>query len=183
MEKTESIPGSRHSNLKKSFKRGLRYLLTACSEEELSKAFPSFAAAERERLHRLFVMVIASLHDNVEEEFESILLETQVGNVLDNVEELVDEHSLDPLISKKLQNCRSNVAETAQSLLEAKKNEVQYLMGMLKKAEEQRCNISARLELLKKEKQDISGAANLVNELRTAILNYSKAPHSRLVNK
>ncbi|XP_073020327.1 uncharacterized protein [Primulina eburnea] len=178
MEKTESIPGSRHSNLKKSFKRGLRYLLTACSEEELSKAFPSFAAAERERLHRLFVMVIASLHDNVEEEFESILLETQVGNVLDNVEELVDEHSLDPLISKK-----SNVAETAQSLLEAKKNEVQYLMGMLKKAEEQRCNISARLELLKKEKQDISGAANLVNELRTAILNYSKAPHSRLVNK
>ncbi|XP_073306258.1 uncharacterized protein [Primulina huaijiensis] len=178
MEKTESIPGSRHSNLKKSFKRGLRYLLTACSEEEFSKAFPSFAAAERERLHRLFVMVIASLHDNVEEEFESILLETQVGNVLDNVEELVDEHSLDPLISKK-----SNVVETAQSLLEAKKNEVQYLMGMLKKAEEQRCNISARLELLKKEKQDISGAANLVNELRTAILNYSKAPHSRLVNK
>ncbi|KZV20743.1 hypothetical protein F511_26589 [Dorcoceras hygrometricum] len=177
MEKTESIAGSRHLNLKKSFKRGLRSLLTACSEEEFRKAFPSFAAAEQERLHRLFVLVIAALHENIEEEFESILLETQVGNVLDNVEELVDEHSLDPLISKK-----SNVAETVRSLLEAKKNEVQYLMGMLKKAEEQRCNIVARLEHLKKEKQDVSAAANLVNEMRTAILNYGKAPHSRLVN-
>ncbi|XP_073131143.1 uncharacterized protein [Henckelia pumila] len=178
MENTASIPGSRHSNLKRSFQRVLRSLLTACSEEEFRKAFPSFAAAEQERLHRLFVQVIASLHENVEEEFESILLETQVGNVLDNVEELVDEHNLDPLIYTK-----SNVAETVQSLSEGKKNEVQYLMGMLKKAEEQKCNISARLELLKKEKQDISGAANLVNELRTAVLNYSKAPHHRLVKK
>ncbi|XP_075484789.1 uncharacterized protein LOC142524631 isoform X1 [Primulina tabacum] len=133
MEKTESIPGSRHSNLKKSFKRGLRYLLTACSEEELSKAFPSFAAAERERLHRLFVMVIASLHDNVEEEFESILLETQVGNVLDKVEELVDEHSLDPLISKKLQNCRSNVAENCTKLIRSKEERSAIFDGHVEK--------------------------------------------------
>ncbi|XP_075484791.1 uncharacterized protein LOC142524631 isoform X2 [Primulina tabacum] len=128
MEKTESIPGSRHSNLKKSFKRGLRYLLTACSEEELSKAFPSFAAAERERLHRLFVMVIASLHDNVEEEFESILLETQVGNVLDKVEELVDEHSLDPLISKK-----SNVAENCTKLIRSKEERSAIFDGHVEK--------------------------------------------------
>ncbi|KAL0288734.1 UNVERIFIED_CONTAM: hypothetical protein Scaly_2721900 [Sesamum calycinum] len=206
MEKIASVPGSRQLNLKKSFKRGLRSLLTACSDEEFRKAFPSFTAAEQERLHRLFIQVITSLHEDIEEEFESIFLETQAGTALDNVEELVEEHNLDPLLSQK-----SNVGETAQNLSEAKKNELKHLMGLLEKpctfyilhmvllqifariikgfgsgvlavAEEQKRKIKARLELLKKEKQDFSGAANLVHELRTRILNYETGCHNRLVN-
>ncbi|KAK6158572.1 hypothetical protein DH2020_005886 [Rehmannia glutinosa] len=207
MEKVASVPGSRQLNLKKSFNRGLRCLLTACSDEEFRKAFPSFTPAEQERLHRLFIQVISSLHEDIEEEFESIFLETQAGTILDNVEELVEEHNLDPLISKK-----SNVGETAQSLTEAKKNELNYLTGLLGKsmqrtmslkcdfvdygaadickgsigvtlmAEEQKRKIKARLELLKKEKQDFSGAANLVHELKTRILNYETGYHTKLVN-
>ncbi|KAL0329838.1 UNVERIFIED_CONTAM: hypothetical protein Sradi_4970500 [Sesamum radiatum] len=177
MEKIASVPGSRQLNLKKSFKRGLRSLLTACSDEEFRKAFPSFTAAEQERLHRLFIQVITSLHEDIEEEFESIFLETQAGTALDNVEELVEEHNLDPLLSQK-----SNVGETAQNLSEAKKNELKHLMGLLEKAEEQKRKIKARLELLKKAKQDFSGAANLVHELRTRILNYETGCHNRLVN-
>ncbi|KAK4389104.1 hypothetical protein Sango_2247400 [Sesamum angolense] len=186
MEKIASVPGSRQLNLKKSFKRGLRSLLTACSDEEFRKAFPSFTAAEQERLHRLFIQVITSLHEDIEEEFESIFLETQAGTALNNVEELVEEHNLDPLLSQK-----SNVGETAQNLSEAKKNELKHLMGLLEKwtrsvrymeyraadllIEEQKRKIKARLELLKKEKQDFSGAANLVDEIGSNFLATGKA--------
>ncbi|KAL0312331.1 UNVERIFIED_CONTAM: hypothetical protein Sradi_5632400 [Sesamum radiatum] len=175
MEKIASVPGSRQLNLKKSFKRGLRSLLTACSDEEFRKAFPGFTAAEQERLHRLFIQVITSLHEDIEE--ESQYFETQAGTVLNNVEELVEEHNLDPLLSQK-----SNVGETAQNLSETKKNELKHLMGLLEKAEEQKRKIKARLELLKKAKQDFSGAANLVHELRTRILNYETGCHNRFVN-
>ncbi|KAG8375233.1 hypothetical protein BUALT_Bualt10G0079000 [Buddleja alternifolia] len=178
MENNASFPGSRQLNLKKSFKRGLRSLLTACSEEEFRKAFPSFTAAEQDRLHRLFIQVITSLHGNIEEEFESIFLETQAGKVLDYVEELVEEHNLDTLPSK-----RSNVGETAQSLVEAKKNEIHHLECLLEKAEEQKRKLTARLELLKKEKQDFSGAANLVHELRTGIVSYDIGFNTGVVNK
>ncbi|CAI9784684.1 unnamed protein product [Fraxinus pennsylvanica] len=172
-----SIPGSRQLNLKKSFKRALHSLLTACPKEEFCKAFPSFTAAEHERLHRLFIQVINSLHEDIEEEFESICLETQAATVLDNVEELVEEHSLDPLLSEK-----SNVGETAQNLSETKKNELHYLTGILRKAEEQKRDISARLELLKREKHDFSGAKNLLAELRTGILNYENGRSARITN-
>ncbi|KAL3844391.1 hypothetical protein ACJIZ3_001794 [Penstemon smallii] len=106
-----------------------------------------------------------------------MFLETQVGPILDHVEELVEEHNLDPLVSMK-----SSVGETAQSLSEAKKKELQYLTGLLRKAEEQKRNLSERLELLKKEKKDISGAADLVHELRTGILNFQTGHHTRFVN-
>ncbi|KAH6820426.1 embryo defective 3006 [Perilla frutescens var. hirtella] len=164
MESNASVPGSRQSNLKKSFNRSLRFLLTACSREEFSKAFPSFTASEQEGLHHLFVQIVSSLHRDVEEEFESIFLETQAGPILDTVEELVEERTLDPLHSKK-----SNVGEMAQKLSEVQKNEVNHLMGLLEKTEEQKRKIEARVEQLKKEKQDFSGAAKL---LRTRITSY-----------
>ncbi|KAL7122566.1 hypothetical protein ACP275_01G052400 [Erythranthe tilingii] len=164
MENTASIPGSRQLNLKKSFNRGLRSLLTACSDEEFRKAFPSCTAAEQEGLHRLFIQVVSSLHEDIEEEFESIFVETQAGTVLDHIEELVEEHNLDPLLTKK-----SNIGETAQNLSDMKKNEVNHLTGLLEKAEEQKRKLKARLELLKKEKQDFSGVEKFVQELRTRI--------------
>ncbi|KAL2517320.1 embryo defective [Abeliophyllum distichum] len=163
------IPGSRQLNLKKSFKRALHSLLTACPKE----FYCSRARTPPPAVHQ----VINSLHEDIEEEFESICLETQAGTVLDSVEELVEEHSLDPLLSEK-----SNVGATAQNLSEAKKNELHYLMGMLQKAEEHKRDIGARLELLKREKHDFSSAENLLAELRTGILNYENGHSTRITN-
>nr|GMC54127.1 Myosin-9 like [Ipomoea batatas] len=92
----------------------------------------------------------------------------QAGTVLDTVEHLVEEQSLDPLSSEK-----TNIEETGQYLSEMKKNEINYLMGMLEKAEEQKRRISSRLEFLKKEKQEFSGATDFVDKLRTGTLSYS----------
>ncbi|KAL2517321.1 embryo defective [Abeliophyllum distichum] len=173
------IPGSRQLNLKKSFKRALHSLLTACPKEEFCKAFPSFTAAEHERLHRLFIQVINSLHEDIETKggHAADACSLKAGTVLDSVEELVEEHSLDPLLSEK-----SNVGATAQNLSEAKKNELHYLMGMLQKAEEHKRDIGARLELLKREKHDFSSAENLLAELRTGILNYENGHSTRITN-
>ncbi|RRT78808.1 hypothetical protein BHE74_00015704 [Ensete ventricosum] len=64
---------SRHSNLKKSFKLGIRSLLTAFSKEVIFDAFFSnFSLIIHE------ASVIKSLHENIEEEFESICQETKV---------------------------------------------------------------------------------------------------------
>nr|GLL18071.1 uncharacterized protein LOC109149131 [Ipomoea trifida] len=168
MDSKGGNPGTRQTNLKKSFKLGVRSLLTACSKEEFCKAFSKFSPAEQERLHRLFIQVVSSLHENIEDEFESLCLETEAGTVLDTVEHLVEEQSLDPLSSEK-----TNIEETGQYLSETKKNEINYLMGMLEKAEEQKRLISSRLEFLKKDKQEFSGATDFVDKLRTGTLSYS----------
>lgn len=176
MEKSTSVGGGggggpqglRQMNLEKSFRLALRSLLTTCSKEEFSKAFPRFGSAEQERLHRLFIQVITSLHGNIEDEFESLCLETQVGTALDTIEQLSEEQSLDPLFSEK-----TPAGDVEHDLLMAKKNEVQYLMGMLKKAEEQKHIISARLELLTKgSQQDLSATSDVIEKLRSGILSY-----------
>ncbi|XP_031119350.1 uncharacterized protein LOC116022677 isoform X1 [Ipomoea triloba] len=186
MDSKGGNPGTRQTNLKKSFKLGVRSLLTACSKEEFCKAFSKFSPAEQERLHRLFIQVVSSLHENIEDEFESLCLETEAGTVLDTVEHLVEEQSLDPLSSEKLnlfeykgqkkaenKEQETNIEETGKYLSETKKNEINYLMGMLEKAEEQKRLISSRLEFLKKEKQEFSGATDFVDKLRTGTLSYS----------
>ncbi|KAJ4704816.1 hypothetical protein OWV82_021670 [Melia azedarach] len=132
MEKTGRLIGSRQSDLDKSFKLAIRSLLTTCSKEEFSNAFSSFTTSEQDCLHRLFIQVITSLHENIEEEFESLCLETQVGAALDAVEQLVEEQNLDPLFSEK-----TNVMDVACDLSTAKKNEISYLTSMLERVEEQ----------------------------------------------
>ncbi|KAJ6809455.1 uncharacterized protein M6B38_160790 [Iris pallida] len=98
----EQQPASlRYLNLKKSFHLGARSLLTAFSKEDVDKAFSTFSDAERERLYRMFVQVVKSLHENIEEEFESICQETQVEVVLDKIEQIVEEQSLDILPKDK----------------------------------------------------------------------------------
>ncbi|XP_010243125.1 PREDICTED: uncharacterized protein LOC104587279 isoform X2 [Nelumbo nucifera] len=119
-------PGLRHLNLKKSFKLGIRSLLTACSKEDFSKAFSMFNNAEQEGLHRLFLQVITSMHENIEEQFESICRETEVGTILDIVEQFVEEQTLDTLSTDK-----TNIDVVEQELSRAKKDEIQYLTSML----------------------------------------------------
>ncbi|XP_057964332.1 uncharacterized protein LOC131155312 isoform X1 [Malania oleifera] len=162
MEETTELtyPGLRQLNLKKSFKLGGRSLLTACSKEEFSKAFPRFTAAEQESLHRLFIQVITSLHENIEDEFESLCLETQVGTILDTVEQIVEEHSLDPLSSDK-----TSVGDIKFNLSTAKRHEILYLKDRLEAAEEQNRLIRARIEHLKKERECFSDTSDAVQKV------------------
>ncbi|KAL5539628.1 hypothetical protein UlMin_042314 [Ulmus minor] len=136
---------SRQSDLKRSFKLAVASLLTASSKQDFCNAFQKFSTADQDFLHRLFIQVVTSLHANVEEEFESLCLETQVGNALDTVDELVEEQALDPLLSNN-----TDVTNVARDVLTTKKNEIQHLKNMLEKAEERNHIIRAHLESLKK---------------------------------
>ncbi|XP_017215131.1 uncharacterized protein LOC108193095 [Daucus carota subsp. sativus] len=179
MEKRSEIEvaSSRKSNLKKSFKLALRSLLTTPSlqPQEFSKAFPKFSSAEQERLHRLFIQVISSLHGNIEDDFESLCDETQVGTILDMVDQVVEEQSLDPLYPDK-----TNVGDVGRSLSEVKKNEIQHMTYLLEKAEEEKRKIGARIDHLKSEKQGLSGSTDAVEKLKAQILNYEASNSNAL---
>ncbi|KAI7747637.1 hypothetical protein M8C21_032530 [Ambrosia artemisiifolia] len=154
--------GSRESDLKRSFKLGLHALLTTCSKEEFCKAFPGFTNAEKERLHQLYIQVIVSLHQNIEDEFEALCEETKVGDILGTVEELVEEQTLDPLYLDK-----TNLNTVAQVLSTLKKNEIQNLTTMLEKSEARNDLLRSRVELLQKEIRDSSNASNAVEKAKT----------------
>ncbi|KAE9597916.1 hypothetical protein Lal_00029484 [Lupinus albus] len=159
--------GSRFSDFNKSFKLALRSLLTASSKEEFYKAFSSFNSTEKEFLHHLYLQVIMCLHENIEDEFESICLQTQVGATLDAVEEIVEERELDLLSSN-----RSNMMDVAENLSTAKKNELQRLMQMVQVGEEHNQMIRKRLQLLKESKQALSGSSEAVEKFRSMNLKY-----------
>ncbi|XP_054808494.1 uncharacterized protein LOC129310622 [Prosopis cineraria] len=159
--------GSRYFDLKKSFKFALRSLLTACPKEEFDKAFLRFTTAEKEWLHRLYLQVITSLHENIEAEYESICHETQVGATLDAVEEMVEEQELDLLFSNK-----SNVMDVAEDLSNAKKDEIQQLMRMIQLGEEHNSRIRTQLQLLREGKQAMSGASDAIEKFRSRNLTY-----------
>ncbi|CAM8885283.1 unnamed protein product [Rhodiola kirilowii] len=135
-KKTESFPGTRKTNFKRSFKLSVHSLLTSCSKEQFSAAFSGFSTTEQTQLHRLFI----------KDEFESFCLETQVDDSLDAVEHLIEESNMDPLFSNQ-----SNLGQIGEDLLVKKKNEIQYLKNLLEKAEEQRNIIKARVEQLKEQ--------------------------------
>ncbi|EOY25373.1 Embryo defective 3006, putative isoform 2 [Theobroma cacao] len=160
--------GRRQSDLRKSFNLAVRSLLTTCPKQEFSKAFPNFTSAEQERLHQLFIQVITSLHGNVEDEFKSLCQETQVATALDTVEQLVEEQHLDPLISDK-----TNIMDVVHNLSTAKKAEIQYLRGLLERAEEHNHLIQARVELLKNRRQEVSSTKD-VEKVRGGILSYGE---------
>ncbi|KAH9739573.1 polyamine-modulated factor 1 [Citrus sinensis] len=139
-ESGPAVIGSRQSDLNKSFKLAIRSLLTTCSKEEFGKAFDRFSSSEQNSLHRLFI---------------------QVGAALDTVEQFMEEQSLDPLFSEK-----TNVMDVVCDLTTAKKNEICYLTCMLERVEEQNRLRKARLELLKKGRQDFSGMTEVVEKLQ-----------------
>ncbi|OVA18485.1 Nnf1 [Macleaya cordata] len=162
-------PGLRQLNLKKSFKLGVRSLLTACSKEEFSKAFSTFNRAQQEVLYQLFIQVITSLHESIEEEFESICLETQVATALDTVEQLVEEQTLDILSQDK-----TNLLDVKQELSRAKKAEISYLTNVLEMAVEQNHQMRAHIESLKKDKQNSSATPIAVGKFRSWNVNYGQ---------
>lgn len=165
-----AIPGTRHSNLKKSFRRCLGFLLTAFPFEDFSRAFPRFTGAEQDRLYQLYVQVISSLHENIQDDFDTVCHETQVGTTLDTIERLVEQQSLDPLFSKK-----TNLVHLKHELLATKENEVQLLESLLDKVEDQKHQIKAQIKLLKKkreESEDTLGPSEVVEKLRSTMVKY-----------
>ncbi|XP_008776753.2 uncharacterized protein LOC103696811 [Phoenix dactylifera] len=164
-----SLPmSSRDLNLKKSFKLGIRSLLTAFSKEDVHKAFSTFTDAERDSLYRMCIQVIKSLHENIEEEFESICHETEVGTTLDMVEQLAEEHHLDILSSDK-----TNIEDIGEKITKAKKDEIQHLTSLLQRAEEQNDNMKARIKSLK-ERRNFPVTADAVEKLRSWNENYER---------
>ncbi|ONK55579.1 uncharacterized protein A4U43_UnF1440 [Asparagus officinalis] len=164
----ESAPASsRYSNLKKSFHLGARSLLTAFSKEDVDKVFSTFTEAERERLYRMIIQVIKSLHENIEDEFESICQETQVGAVLDKIEQLIEEQNLDILSTD-----RKNIDDVKEKISRAKLDEVKYLTNLLEKAEEQNNIMSARIRSLKERQQDQAVTADVVEKFKSWTSSY-----------
>ncbi|XP_025696618.1 uncharacterized protein [Arachis hypogaea] len=160
--------GSNFSDLTKSFSLALRSLLTSCSNQEFNEAFSTFTDTETQFLHRLFLQLITSLHENIEEEFKSICLRTKVGATLDAVEEVIEERDLDPLFSE-----RSNIMDVAEDLSAAKKNEIQHLKEMVQLGEEKNQMLRSRLQLLREGRQVSSGAFQAVEkQFRSMNLSY-----------
>ncbi|KNA17172.1 hypothetical protein SOVF_082560 isoform A [Spinacia oleracea] len=164
------IPGVRHSNLKTSFRQCLGFLLTAFPFEDFAKAFPRYTGAEQDLLYQLYVQVITSLHENMQEEFNVVCHATQVGTTLDTVEHLVEQQSLDPLFSKK-----TNLFHLKHDVLATKENEVRLLQGLLDKVDDQKHTTKARIKLLKKkhaESEDTSGLTATLEKIRSMMVKY-----------
>ncbi|RZC73992.1 hypothetical protein C5167_049472 [Papaver somniferum] len=138
----------RELKLKKAFKMIARTLLTACSRE-----------------------VIAELHENIEEDFESICAETQVAATFDKVEQLEEEQKLDTLAQDK-----TNLLDVKQELSRAKKAEISYLTSALEKAVAQNLQMKTHIESLKIDRQDYSATPDAVKKLRSWYQNLGQAP-------
>ncbi|KAG5413448.1 hypothetical protein IGI04_001015 [Brassica rapa subsp. trilocularis] len=161
------IPGRRQSDLKQSFRKAVRYLLTACSREDFLEIFSKFDVAEQNRLYWLTTQVIVNLHQSLEGEFDAQCQAFQVGPILDKVEQMVEEQSLDPLCSDK-----SNVMDLANDLTTAKKSEIQRLTALIQRAEEHNRQMEARIRVLREQPQESSDTANAIKKLKTGITAY-----------
>ncbi|AQK41357.1 uncharacterized protein LOC100276012 [Zea mays] len=149
----------RFDKLQSSFKLSIQCLLTACSREDVNDAFSSFTDAEKERLHRMLTLVMKNLHANVVDEFDDFCQETQVAAALEKIDDFVEKQNLDALSSEK-----TTVEEIEEKVSRAKKDEIEYLTGLLKKVEESNNAKKARIELLKKE-EDLTAARDVLNKM------------------
>ncbi|KAI3904394.1 hypothetical protein MKW98_014574 [Papaver atlanticum] len=161
----------RELKLKKAFKMIARTLLTACSREEFLEAFSAFRRAKQDVLYQLFIHVLAELHENIEEDFETICAETQVAATFDKVEQLEEEQKLDTLAQD-----RTNLLDVKQELSRAKKAEISYLTSALEKAVAQNLQMKTHIESLKIDREDYSATPDAVKKLRSWYQNLGQAP-------
>ncbi|KAF8670077.1 hypothetical protein HU200_051270 [Digitaria exilis] len=153
-----AAPGRFHT-LQEAFKSSSHCILTSCSRELVRRSFPSFTDAERERLYRMLIRVMKSMHANIEEEFDELCQTRQVASALDKIDEFEEEQNLDVLASEK-----TSIEEVEEKVSRAKKDEIEHLKGLLKKAEESNNALKARVELLKKG-EDSTASRDLLNKL------------------
>ncbi|XP_020528990.1 uncharacterized protein LOC105421403 isoform X2 [Amborella trichopoda] len=150
---------SRASNLRDSFKLAIRPILTACQKEEFYNVFSTFSNVEQKALHKLFMQVITSMHESMEEEFESICKETQVIDALDAIDVLVEKQSNDIL-----QGDGKSFDTVKEQLTRQKKDEILYLKSRLERVENQNKLNRARLESLNEGCENLYVAANVLEK-------------------
>ncbi|KAG8046583.1 hypothetical protein GUJ93_ZPchr0008g13010 [Zizania palustris] len=160
----------RYGNLHRSFKRAARFVLTACSREDVNKAFSSFTDVKRERLYQMFVSVIKYLHSNIEEEFDTLCQEIQVATALDRIDQFVEEQKLDVLSSDK-----TDIQDIKERISKGKKDEVEYLKSLVEEVEEKNRAMKARIELLKKEEglTSIKVVLEKLTQINSALQSYN----------
>nr|BAC99789.1 unknown protein [Oryza sativa Japonica Group]BAC99895.1 unknown protein [Oryza sativa Japonica Group] len=160
MEAAPAAAAGRYGNLERSFKLAARSVLTACSREDVKRAFPSFTDAERERLYQMFIYVIKSLHSNIERRNLTYPAKNyKVAAALEKIDQFVEEQKLDVLSSDK-----TNIEDTKQMISKAKKDEVEYLKSLIEEVEEKNNAMKARIELLKKD-DDLAAGKQVLEKL------------------
>ncbi|KAL9242612.1 hypothetical protein vseg_016598 [Gypsophila vaccaria] len=160
--------GSEEMKLKKSFRESVGCLLNAFSFEDFSTAFPKFTGAQQEHLYRLYVQIITSLHDSMQDEFDFLCHETKVGTIMDTVALFVEQQKLDPLFSQK-----TNLEHVKHDLLSMKKNEIFLLQDLLEKAENQKHSLKAQIKLVRKTREETSVTTDAVEKLRSMMVKYA----------
>lgn len=162
----EENQSSRVLSLRKSFSIALHSLLLACPKEDFLRIFSSFKHAEQETLYQLYLQMIASIHGNIEDEFESVCNETQVMTALGTIEQLIENQKLDVLHEEKGAEYRTSVNDVKQELVRRKISEIHYLKDMLEKVQEQNQIDKKRIELLRNARDDVSHADSALTKLK-----------------
>jgi len=158
---------SRVLSLRKSFSTALHSLLLACPKEDFLRIFSSFKHADQETLYQLYLQMIASIHGNIQEEFESVCQETQVMTALGTIEQLIENQKLDVLHEGKgAEEYMTSVNDVKQELARRKLSEIHYLKNMIEKVEEQNQIDKKRIELLRNARDDISHADSALTKLK-----------------
>lgn len=93
------------------------------------------------------------------DEFDDFCQETQVAAALEKIDDFVEKQNLDALSSEK-----TTVEEIEEKVSRAKKDEIEYLTGLLKKVEESNNAMKARIDLLKKG-EDLTAARDVLNKM------------------
>ncbi|KAG0457567.1 hypothetical protein HPP92_022724 [Vanilla planifolia] len=150
---------SRQLDFKKSFQISIQSVLAAFSKEDVHGAFPKCTNSEKESLYHLLIQVTRTLHENLEEQFESTCRESQVLAAFDKIEQLVEEQKLDILYANE-----TKVLDAKDKLLKVKMDELQHLKSLLQKVEEQNSSMETKIQSLER-RQDSEEARNAVAKL------------------
>ncbi|KAH9309642.1 hypothetical protein KI387_037553, partial [Taxus chinensis] len=123
------------------------------------KFVSSFKHSHQETLYQLYLKIIASMHENIQDEFESICQENQVMAALGTIDQLIENQKLDVLHEEK-----TSVNDVKQEVAKRKLGEIRYLKNMLEKVQEQNEEDKKRLEILQKSGDDLPNANNTLTK-------------------
>ncbi|XP_057841744.2 uncharacterized protein LOC131051307 isoform X1 [Cryptomeria japonica] len=169
----QQIPSLRVSRLRQSYTFATHSLLKACSKEDFLKIVSSFKQSYQETLYQLYLKIIASVHENIQDEFESFCQETQVMAALGTIEQLIENKKFDVLREDKRVDQLSvaveystSVNDVKQEIAKRKLSEIHYLENMLEKVQEQNEKDEKNLEVLRKSGYDPPNANSAVSKLK-----------------
>ncbi|KAI5076529.1 hypothetical protein GOP47_0008594 [Adiantum capillus-veneris] len=132
----------RFSNLKLAFSMATYCLLTACSHEDFGAYFSFLNPYQQDALYNLYIQMVVSVQENLQEEFRDICEETRVVDACD------DEFLLAQELGKN--GVRERVRCTGRkNIIEEKAHELEYLRQTLEMVKEQNQDSALKLKALK----------------------------------